>query len=137
MAGNPPRRLTRSQDRKVAGVCGGIADYLDADPTLVRLGFVALALLTAVGPMALGYAILWIVMPEADGPPRGRAASDRPGEAAMIVGVVLLGIAFILLMRRGWGMPHMPMVGWGAMQFLWLVVLVVAGVWLITTARRR
>ncbi len=137
MAGDSPRRLTRSQDRKVAGVCGGIADYLDADPTLIRLGFVALALLTALGPTALGYAILWIVMPEASGPPRPRSAQG-PGEAGMIIGIVLLGVAFIALMGRGWwGMPHMPIPGWGGLQFLWLIALIVAGAWLVTASRRR
>lgn len=55
-------RLYRSRDeRMIAGVCGGIADYLDVDPTLVRLAFVLLAL----GPFPgfLAYLILMLVVP--------------------------------------------------------------------------
>jgi phage shock protein C len=59
----PPKRLTRSmKDKKIAGVCGGLAEYLDMDPTLVRLIWVMLALFVGWG--VLGYVIAWIVLPE-------------------------------------------------------------------------
>jgi phage shock protein C len=55
------RRLTRSQsDRMIAGVAGGLAQYLGVDATLIRLAFVALALLGGHG--LLVYFILWLVM---------------------------------------------------------------------------
>jgi len=50
-------------DKKVAGVCGGFAEYLDMDPTLVRLIWVIMAL--CVGWGVVGYLVAWIVMPEA------------------------------------------------------------------------
>lgn len=57
------RRLYRStQDRMFAGVCGGIAEYLDVDPTLVRLVFVALALMGGPGPII--YIVLMLIVPE-------------------------------------------------------------------------
>jgi phage shock protein C len=57
------RKLTRSStDAKVAGVCAGIAEYFNIDPTLVRLIFVVATL--AGGPGLLLYIILWLVMPE-------------------------------------------------------------------------
>jgi phage shock protein PspC (stress-responsive transcriptional regulator) len=52
-------------DRQIAGVCGGLAEYLNTDPTIVRLVFVALTLLG--GPGLLLYIILAIVVPEAPG----------------------------------------------------------------------
>lgn len=56
------RKLYRSQtERMIGGVCGGLAEFLDLDPTLVRLGFVALALLGGHG--LLLYFILLILMP--------------------------------------------------------------------------
>ncbi len=55
--------LLRSQDRVIAGVCGGIADYFDADPTLVRLLYAVLTICTAFSGILL-YPILWIIMPE-------------------------------------------------------------------------
>jgi len=57
------RRLVRStNDRKIAGVCAGIADYFEWDPTMVRLIW-ALATLVP-GPNILAYVILWIVLPQ-------------------------------------------------------------------------
>jgi phage shock protein C len=58
-------RLTRSSDdRIVAGVCGGLAEYLQIDPVWVRLAFVVLLIASGIGfPI---YLILWIVMPEQD-----------------------------------------------------------------------
>src|SRR5512146_2811448 len=66
----PPKRLTRSAtDKKIAGVCGGLAEYLDMDPTLVRLIWVMLALFVGWG--ILGYLIAWIVLPEQPQPYTG------------------------------------------------------------------
>lgn len=48
----------------IAGVCAGIARYFDLDPTIVRVGFVLLSLLSAAFPGILVYFILWLVMPE-------------------------------------------------------------------------
>ncbi len=61
---NPQKRLYRStQDRMFAGVCGGIGEYLDVDPTLVRLVFVALSLLSSGSGLVI-YIILMLVVPE-------------------------------------------------------------------------
>jgi phage shock protein C len=57
------RRLYRSRtDRKLAGVCGGLAQYFNTDATLMRVLFVILALLG--GPGLVIYLVLWIVVPE-------------------------------------------------------------------------
>ena len=60
---SPRRRLVRSiNDRKIAGVCSGLADYFDIDPTVVR---VIWALATFIpGPNIIAYIVLWIVLPE-------------------------------------------------------------------------
>ena len=58
--------LMRSVDNKfIGGVCGGIAREWSMDPTLVRLFYVILVLLTGFFPFALVYIILWVIMPEA------------------------------------------------------------------------
>ena len=58
------KRLVRNvQDKKIAGVCAGLADYLDIDPTLVRALWVLFTLLGGSGFLA--YLILWLFMPEA------------------------------------------------------------------------
>jgi phage shock protein PspC (stress-responsive transcriptional regulator) len=59
------RQLRRSQtDRKVSGVCGGIAEYYNVDPTLIRLAFVALTVITG-GAFLIAYIVAIFVMPEA------------------------------------------------------------------------
>ena len=57
------KRLERSNDRVWAGVCGGIAEYLDFDPVLVRIAYAFLTLFTAFSGLIF-YFVLWIVMPE-------------------------------------------------------------------------
>lgn len=60
------KTLRRSRDeRMIAGVCGGLGEYLNVDPTLVRLGAVAFAVFTG-GTGLIAYAVAWVVMPEAD-----------------------------------------------------------------------
>ena len=66
------KRLHRSRTEKmIAGVCGGVAEYLEVDPTLVRVVWVLITLLGGAG--LLLYLILWIVMPldvpQPPGPP--------------------------------------------------------------------
>ena len=59
-------KLTKSStERMIAGVCGGIADYFDWDPTLVRVGYVLLSIFSAAFPGLLVYIILAIIMPDA------------------------------------------------------------------------
>lgn len=56
------KKLYRSEvDKKIAGVCGGIAEYFDLDPTLVRLGWVIFSLMGGSGILA--YIIAIIIMP--------------------------------------------------------------------------
>jgi phage shock protein C len=57
------KRLVRSRtDRKIAGVCAGVAEYFDLDVSLVRVVWLVAGVLTVIG--CLSYPIAWIVMPE-------------------------------------------------------------------------
>ena len=59
------RRLSRSREHRViAGVCGGIADFLGWNPTLVRVLYFVGSILSAAFPGLLVYLILWVVMPD-------------------------------------------------------------------------
>jgi len=59
----PSRKLYRSRkDRKLAGVCGGVGEYMNVDPTVVRVLFVVLAVLGGAG--LLIYLALWLLVPE-------------------------------------------------------------------------
>jgi phage shock protein C len=74
------KRLMRSSvDSKLAGVCGGIAEYLDVDSTIVRLVWVLVFIFTGFIPGGLAYVIAWIVMPPAPLPlPAARPEQAPP-----------------------------------------------------------
>jgi len=60
-------RSTRSRSpRRRAGPCGGIADWLDWSPTVVRVLYVLVSVLSAAFPGIIVYLILWILMPAPD-----------------------------------------------------------------------
>ncbi len=124
-------RLTRSEtDKMVAGVCGGIAAYLDIDSVFIRLAFVLLAFASGIG-IAI-YFIMWIVMPHESAP----AASDavvmqdnikdlkqtvssgatkvsRPATIGLIM--IMLGAYFLL--------AELGIVGWMSGVILPLVII--------------
>jgi phage shock protein C len=80
----PPRRLTRSTtDRYLGGVCGGLAQYLNVDATIVRLVVVVITVSTGGFPLAL-YVIALLLMPEDDRPrpPAGTQPPVYPPSAA-------------------------------------------------------
>ena len=62
MTRNPLYRSRKN--RMIAGVCGGLAEWLGWDPTLVRVLYVLVSLLSAAFPGVLVYVLLWIIMPE-------------------------------------------------------------------------
>jgi phage shock protein PspC (stress-responsive transcriptional regulator) len=63
---NSVKRLRLSNDKKLLGVCGGIAEYFDQDPTLIRLAWIVLTVVTGVIPGLVGYFIAGVVMPNPD-----------------------------------------------------------------------
>ena len=80
------KQLTLSTtDKKMAGVCGGIAEYLDVDSTVVRLVWVALSVVPGgfIGG-ALAYFLAWIIIPKAPafGSTTANAAAPEPSAKA-------------------------------------------------------
>lgn len=67
----PVRKLDRSrEDRMIAGICGGMGEVYNVDPTLIRLGLVFLGLATAIMPLLVAYIVGIIIIPQ------GPLASD-------------------------------------------------------------
>ena len=74
------KRLYRSSDeRMVAGVCGGLAEYFDVDPTIVRVAFVLLTIFDGAG-LAL-YILMWIIVPERGEVKRESGKSEKAAKA--------------------------------------------------------
>ncbi|MBQ9669277.1 MAG: PspC domain-containing protein [Prevotella sp.] len=57
------QKLFRSNDRVLGGVCAGLAEYFDFEPTLVRIAYAALSVMTVFLGIIL-YIVMWIVMPQ-------------------------------------------------------------------------
>ena len=107
------KRLMRSRrDRMVAGVCGGVGEYLQTDPSVVRLGWVLFALLGGAG--FLLYVLAWIIIPERSSqqsPPAGsedeiqsaetggRSIRDE-GEGVKLLGLIMVIVGGVLLIDR-------------------------------------
>ena len=137
-------RLTRrTEDKIIAGVCSGLATYLDIDSVWVRLAFVILLFASGIGlPI---YVILWIVMPAADNDARSEAeviqknigemgetvysSVNRLGRASTVgVLLVLLG-AYFLLNQLGW-------LNWIGGAVFWPLVIIGFGVYLLIKRSR-
>jgi phage shock protein PspC (stress-responsive transcriptional regulator) len=121
-----PRRLYKSaDDRMIAGVCAGIAEYFAIDAVIVRV--IAVALVFAGGAGLLAYVAAWLLVPERDADP-----SDRPGRTATIVGAVALVLAVCVLVPF-WGGPFE---GWhwgGPFVSLVFIGLAGLGIWYLAS----
>lgn len=61
-----PKKLTRSNNKMIAGVCAGVAEYFNIDPTIMRVFYAALSVFSVGFPCLLLYIILIIIMPPSD-----------------------------------------------------------------------
>jgi phage shock protein PspC (stress-responsive transcriptional regulator) len=123
-----PRRLYKSRDeRMIAGVCGGIAEYFGIDPVIVRV--VAVALVFAGGAGLLAYVAAWLLIPDEDADPL-----ERPGRAATIAGAVALVLAAGALVPLWNG----PFGGHWSGPFVGLVFIGLAGlgVWYLASGEQ-
>lgn len=73
VSGKKRGKLVRSRNKQIAGVCAGIAEYFNIDPTLVRIAFVVGTIVTSGAPFIIGYFILAWVMPK----PESSATEER------------------------------------------------------------
>ena len=143
------RRLYRSQTESVlGGVAGGVAEYLDLDPPIVRVVWALLALITG-GVFFILYIVMWIVVPLGSEPPevaggqsaapgvdhvtgwngQPRRARRSSGGGSWIFGLVLIGLGLYFLARE-----YLPDINFDR---LWPLGLVLLGVILLFGAIRR
>lgn len=65
MENNDYKKLYRSRaDKRIAGVCGGFAEYFNVDATIIRLGFVFVSICTGIFPGIIAYLFAIIIVPE-------------------------------------------------------------------------
>lgn len=93
------KRLYRSRTNKmIGGVCGGIAEYLDVDPTVVRIGWIVISLFPLI-PGILVYVIAWIIIPREPGVDNPSSAAPH-NSAAAILGLLFVALGTLLLLSN-------------------------------------
>jgi len=115
------RLVRRSQDRYLAGVAGGVADYFAIDPVLVRIAFVVLTFVGGAG--AIAYAAGWLLIPEEGEETSVGEDAIRNRNWGRIAGFVLIAIAASLLLRPLW---------WFGGQVITALALILVGVYLLS-----
>ncbi len=60
------KRFTRSKEKMVAGVLAGLADYINMDPSILRILYVVLSIASIGFPGLIAYIVMWIIIPEDD-----------------------------------------------------------------------
>lgn len=100
------KRLYRSRtDRMLGGVAGGLGDYFNTDPAVIRLVFV-LTCLFAFGTGFLFYLILWVILPAngqayaSAGQPIVSATAPRTTNGSRVIGLALIGLGGLFLLRN-------------------------------------
>lgn len=115
------RRLYRSSDERIiAGVCGGLGDYFAIDPIWFRIGFVVLAL--GGGSGILIYLMMWLLIPPA---PTGYTAPTN-GRAS-VTGTALVGVVFMIVGSIALVNTIAPWMG----QYVWPIVFLLGGLALV------
>lgn len=155
------KRLYRSRsDRMIAGVCGGLGEYLGVDPVWIRLFFVLLLFATGFGFGA--YLILWIIVPEegrAAATPgetvqanvqemaerarelgqsvqRGLQADRSSSEAGPTSGPIVVGVAFVLL-GAFLMLNQLNLSWWPRWDVMWPLLVIFVGVALLFSRLRK
>ena len=138
------RRLTRSRNAMIGGVAAGVAEWIGADPALIRIAWALLVPITG-GAALLAYIVAWVVLPEADALPpatEGEAGADgdpvtetapsrpidqRRTQLLLGGGLVLVGLWFLVR-------EYLPEFDWG---LIWPLAIVAAGIVVLVSAVRR
>jgi len=117
------QQLYRSNDNRViAGVCGGLGEYLDIDPVLIRIILAVLAI-ASFGTVAIGYLIAWIAVQERPNGVKVEPAASYPSWRRYLPGLFLVCLGAALLIREFWF--------WFSWDEFWPVILIGIGLFLI------
>lgn len=115
------KRLTRSRNAMIFGVCAGLAEYAGISATAMRVIWVVFAILTALGLAFAAYIVLAIVLPPPEGAPQGdRFWRHMEGRNVMIVfSLVLICTGCYIILQS--------ILGWNLWKYVFPVGLIVIG----------
>lgn len=122
------KKLYRSRTNSmIAGVCGGLGEYLNVDPTILRV--VAVLLIFADGIGLLAYLIAWIIIPRRPFMEAEVITVEKSKLSYLVPGLALIVVGLIFLMNN--------LFPWFRFGYLWPVILIVVGIALLLKAQKR
>jgi phage shock protein C len=122
------RKLYRSRTKSmIAGVCGGLGEYLNLDPTILRI--VAVLLIFAKGIGVLAYVVVWVIVPRRPDAEPEAAAPAKSETSRLLPGLLLIAVGLVFLLNN--------LVPWFGFDYLWPVLLIVLGAALLLKAVRK
>lgn len=130
-----PNRLYRStSNRMIAGVCGGVAEYLNVDPTIIRIAWVLLSILPLI-PGILIYIIAWFIIPNAPGGTEGPPHNSGGRNAAAVLGIIFIAVGGLVFL------DNLNILDWGdwwhlSWEYLFPALLIAIGVFLMARPAR-
>ena len=111
----------------IAGICGGLGEYLSVDPTIIRV--VAVLLIIPDGIGLLAYIIGWVIIPRRPEVEAEVVAPERSGRSRLLPGLALILIGLVFLLNN--------LIPWFDIGYLWPLILIVLGVALLLKAHKR
>ncbi|UCB51893.1 MAG: PspC domain-containing protein [Candidatus Zixiibacteriota bacterium] len=122
------KKIYRSRTNSmIAGICGGLGEYLSVDPTIIRV--VAVLLIIPDGIGLLAYIIGWVIIPRRPEMEAEMVAPERSERSQLLPGLALILIGLIFLLNN--------LIPWFDIGYLWPLILIVLGVALLLKAHKR
>ena len=122
------KKLYRSRTNSmIGGVCGGLGEYLNVDPTIMRL--VAVLLVFANGIGLLAYIIAWIIIPRNPGIEAEVVVTERSQLNRLLPGLALIFLGLVFLLNN--------LIPWFRFRYLWPLILIVLGIFILIKAQKK
>ncbi len=131
------KKLKRSStDKVIAGVCGGVSEYFNIDPVIVRIIWVLLCFVPA-GPGLLAYLICALIIPEDDGviyQDENNSSSYNTSNTPIFIGIALVIAGGFMLTKAIWPQFAANLMNFGK---YWPILLIIFGIYIIVTQSNR
>ena len=112
-------KLYRSQSNSmIAGICGGLGEYFNVDPTIVRIAAVLLIFANGIGLLA--YIIGWIIIPRRPVMEIEVTPAEKSQYSYLLPGLALIVVGLVFLLNN--------LVHWFRFHYLWPILLIVIGI---------
>lgn len=138
------KKLYRSRENRViAGVCGGLGEYFNIDPVIIRIILLLMFFLQGMGIML--YIIAWIIIPAHNEEEEHQTSETHTGNtnhefqsrSALIVGIFLVLIGVFFLIKNFWFYEYLRVWGEYSLKYIFPLLLVITGIYLLVRSKTK